>query len=133
MNTDVMRATVGQPEYPRPKNITESDCGPDRCQPYARHLSAVQRDFSTDRPMDGRVLVTESVHQSGKPAGDFSRGTPMQHILARAQEQLSDDNGATAVEYGMLVAAIAAIIVTAVFLLGTKVGAAFDAVNNVWK
>lgn len=56
----------------------------------------------------------------------------MQHILARAQEQLSDDSGATAVEYGMLVAAIAAVIVTAVFLLGTKVLAAFNAINTAW-
>jgi pilus assembly protein Flp/PilA len=57
----------------------------------------------------------------------------MQKILARVQDQLSDDSGATAVEYGMLVAAIAAIIVTAVFLLGTKVEAAFNLVNTNWK
>lgn len=56
----------------------------------------------------------------------------MQKILARVEEQLSDDSGATAVEYGMLVAAIAAVIVTAVFLLGTKVEAAFNLVNSKW-
>jgi pilus assembly protein Flp/PilA len=56
----------------------------------------------------------------------------MQNIIARAQNQLADDSGATAVEYGMLVAAIAAVIVTAVFLLGGKVSAAFDTMNTNW-
>jgi pilus assembly protein Flp/PilA len=36
------------------------------------------------------------------------------------------DKGASAVEYGLLVAAIAAIIVTIVFTLGTKIQAAFS-------
>lgn len=40
------------------------------------------------------------------------------------------DRGATAVEYGLIVAAIAAIIVVTVFTLGTKVEAAFQTVCN---
>jgi pilus assembly protein Flp/PilA len=38
------------------------------------------------------------------------------------------DRGATAVEYGLIVAAIAAVIVVLVFTLGTKVEAAFQTV-----
>jgi pilus assembly protein Flp/PilA len=34
---------------------------------------------------------------------------------------LSDENGATAVEYGLIAAAIAAIIIVAVFAIGRKV------------
>lgn len=41
-----------------------------------------------------------------------------------------DERGATAVEYGMLVALIAAVIVVAVALLGTKIDAAFDTING---
>jgi pilus assembly protein Flp/PilA len=40
------------------------------------------------------------------------------------------DRGATAVEYGMIVALIAAVIVIIVGLLGTQVSAAFSKVYN---
>jgi pilus assembly protein Flp/PilA len=39
-----------------------------------------------------------------------------------------EDKGATAVEYGLIVAAIAAVIVALVFTLGTKVQAGFQTV-----
>ena len=42
------------------------------------------------------------------------------------------ERGATAVEYGLMVAAIAAVIVVTVFLLGTKVEAAFVKVTNAF-
>lgn len=41
-----------------------------------------------------------------------------------------DEEGATAVEYGIMVAAIAAVIVTVVFAIGVKVDTAFDTVDN---
>lgn len=40
------------------------------------------------------------------------------------------DRGATAVEYGLLVGLIAVVIITAVGLLGGKVAAMFDTVQN---
>jgi pilus assembly protein Flp/PilA len=42
---------------------------------------------------------------------------------------LKDEEGATAVEYGIMVAAIAAVIITVVFLIGEKVDTAFDKVE----
>jgi pilus assembly protein Flp/PilA len=41
-----------------------------------------------------------------------------------------DEEGATAVEYGLLVALIAAVIVGTVFTLGGKVNTAFQTVSN---
>jgi pilus assembly protein Flp/PilA len=41
---------------------------------------------------------------------------------------LRDDQGATAVEYGLIVAAIAGLIISVVFVLGNKVNNVF---NNV--
>ncbi|MBI4682838.1 MAG: Flp family type IVb pilin [Nitrospirae bacterium] len=41
-----------------------------------------------------------------------------------------DEEGATAVEYGIMVAAIAAIIITVVYAIGVKVKAAFTAVDT---
>jgi len=41
-----------------------------------------------------------------------------------------DEKGATAVEYGLLVALIAAIIVAVVATLGGKIGTAFSTVTN---
>jgi len=39
-----------------------------------------------------------------------------------------DESGATAVEYGLIVAAIAGVIITVVFLLGNKVSNQFNKV-----
>lgn len=41
-----------------------------------------------------------------------------------------DDRGATAVEYGLLVALIAAVIIGIVTILGTKIADAFSSVSN---
>jgi pilus assembly protein Flp/PilA len=50
----------------------------------------------------------------------------IQHALHRTLKR--DDRGATAVEYGLMVALIAAVIVTAVTLIGTNLNTTF---NNV--
>ena len=42
----------------------------------------------------------------------------------------NDEKGATAVEYGLLVALIAAVIVAVVVLLGQNINDAFTKVNN---
>ena len=41
-----------------------------------------------------------------------------------------DDDGATAVEYALLIAAIAAAIVVVVFAVGVRVNAAFDNMDS---
>ncbi len=41
-----------------------------------------------------------------------------------------DERGATAVEYGLLVALIAAVIIAAVVLLGERVNLGFETVND---
>ena len=41
-----------------------------------------------------------------------------------------DDKGATAVEYGLLVSLIAAVIIVAVATLGGKINAAFGVINT---
>ena len=63
------------------------------------------------------------------------KGTEMLSLLVKFQvntaAMLSDrrDRGATAVEYGLMVALIAVVIITAVSLLGTKLEALFQSVN----
>ena len=47
-------------------------------------------------------------------------------MITRIRTSLRHDEGASAVEYGLLVAAIAAVIVGVVFLLGGKVSSAFN-------
>ena len=49
-------------------------------------------------------------------------------MYANLRALLKDEGGATAVEYGLIVAAIAGLIIVVVFLLGKKVNNAF---NNV--
>ncbi len=45
-------------------------------------------------------------------------------------EFLKNEEGATAVEYGIMVAAIAAVIITVVYSIGTKTNAAFTKVDT---
>ena len=51
-------------------------------------------------------------------------------MITRIRTTLRRDEGASAVEYGLLVAAIAAIIVAVVFLLGQRVSTVFDSTNT---
>ena len=51
-------------------------------------------------------------------------------MITRIRTTLRLDEGASAVEYGLLVAAIAAVIVGIVFLLGGQVKAAFTKTND---
>jgi pilus assembly protein Flp/PilA len=47
-----------------------------------------------------------------------------------AAQAKRDEKGATAVEYGLLVALIAAIIIVVVALLGTEINKAFSSITN---
>jgi pilus assembly protein Flp/PilA len=50
-------------------------------------------------------------------------------MLTQLKKLWKDEEGATAVEYGLMVAAIAAVIVVVVFNLGKKVNGAFTTVE----
>lgn len=52
----------------------------------------------------------------------------MSKALLKLQTKLRDERGATAVEYGLMVALIAAVIIAAVILLGDNVSSVFDSV-----
>ena len=54
----------------------------------------------------------------------------MKQRLLNHAAVLREDRGATAVEYGLIVALIAAVIVATVALLGTEINAAFQTVLN---
>lgn len=51
-------------------------------------------------------------------------------MVAMVKQLWKDEEGATALEYGLMVAAIAAVIVIVVFALGEKVSSAFEKVNS---
>lgn len=51
-------------------------------------------------------------------------------MLSMVRKLWKDEEGATAVEYGLMVAAIAAVIVVIVFALGGQVNGAFKKVND---
>jgi pilus assembly protein Flp/PilA len=51
-------------------------------------------------------------------------------MLTKLKKLIKDDDGATAVEYGLIVAAIAGLIIVVVFALGGKVNKAFDNVQK---
>ena len=51
-------------------------------------------------------------------------------MLKFARRFAADQSGATAIEYGLIAASIAVVIITAVQLLGTKLTTTFTAVAN---
>ena len=51
-------------------------------------------------------------------------------MLTNLKKLLKDDDGATAVEYGLIVAAIAGLIIVVVFALGGKVNGSFKSVEQ---
>jgi len=51
-------------------------------------------------------------------------------MLKNAIKLLKDEEGATAVEYGLIVAAIAGLIIAVVFVLGNKVKNNFNNIQN---
>lgn len=52
-------------------------------------------------------------------------------LVAFAQDRLrSDEKGATAVEYGLMVGLIAVVIIGAVVILGNKLNALFTSIGN---
>jgi pilus assembly protein Flp/PilA len=51
-------------------------------------------------------------------------------MMKKIMSFFRDEEGATAVEYGIMVAAIAAIIVAVVYAVGIKVNTAFTTVNT---
>ncbi len=54
----------------------------------------------------------------------------MKALIQKVKSFFADEQGATAVEYGLFVAAIAAVIITAVVSIGNKVSTAFNTVNS---
>ena len=53
------------------------------------------------------------------------------YLQSRLQSRLqTEDRGATAVEYGLLIAGIAAVVMVAVFLLGPAIAALFTSVTT---
>ena len=52
----------------------------------------------------------------------------MKFLDKKIREFIADEQGATAVEYGLFVALIADVIVTLVSTLGTKIKAAFQSI-----
>ncbi|SDP37751.1 pilus assembly protein Flp/PilA [Arthrobacter sp. ok909] len=51
-------------------------------------------------------------------------------FIAGAKDRLSSEKGATAVEYGLLVALIAAVIIGTVVTLGTQINGAFTTISG---
>lgn len=56
----------------------------------------------------------------------------MSHVVSALRTFVGNEEGATAVEYGLLLALIAAVIFTAVDLLGGKVADAFTDLDAQW-
>lgn len=76
------------------------------------------------RKIEGREKPVDPETQGGGAREMLTK------LYARVQSSIASDEGATAVEYGIMVAAIAAVIVALVFLIGGEVKEAFQKVYD---
>jgi pilus assembly protein Flp/PilA len=60
----------------------------------------------------------------------YSRWVWTRDRVHTAYRRVKEEGGAAGVEYGILVAAIAAVIIAVVFAIGLKIKGAFDTVNT---
>jgi pilus assembly protein Flp/PilA len=57
-------------------------------------------------------------------------GNMLLHLWAKKEAFFRSDEGATAVEYGLIIAAIAIAISIAVFLIGSDINATFTTIDS---
>src|SRR5439155_5068997 len=91
------------------------------------HRSAIPQGFP--------VRAARCRPMGGSPPPTRPKEPAMLNVFVSLQSYLSaalrrDDRGATAVEYGLLVALIAAVIVGIVATLGTQISAAFATISG---
>lgn len=75
------------------------------------------------------AVSTSAQYRSGLSRGKSNalKGKPtMLKTLVKLQNRIANERGATAVEYGLMVALIAIVIIAAVTLLGQNISALFD-------
>ena len=76
--------------------------------------------------IDPAKTIGQDVQDGNKKNNNKEKG---EKEMKRLMSFLKDEEGATAVEYGIMVAAIAAVIIAVVFIVGLKVENAFEVVN----
>jgi pilus assembly protein Flp/PilA len=54
----------------------------------------------------------------------------MKNIIAGLKHFIKDEQGVTAIEYGLIAALIAVVIITAVALIGTRLNNVFNCIAN---
>jgi len=54
----------------------------------------------------------------------------MQHFIAQAKRFVRDEDGVTAIEYGLIAALIAVVIIGAVTTVGNKLNSVFTTIGN---
>jgi pilus assembly protein Flp/PilA len=53
----------------------------------------------------------------------------MQNLVNRAKQFVREEDGVTAIEYGLIAALIAVVIIASVKIVGTKLDAVFDTIG----
>lgn len=74
-------------------------------------------------------LGHEELNFVNKPKA-LERGTEMLRYIVKIQNKIQSERGATAVEYGLMVALIAVAIIGTVTILGTSLSALFTTVTT---
>lgn len=71
--------------------------------------------------------------EGSQPTKDYVTEGIMKALIVAAREFARDEEGITAIEYGLIAAVIAGVVATAFGLLGTDLQAAFTTIGNKMK
>jgi pilus assembly protein Flp/PilA len=67
------------------------------------------------------------------PAPAPEKETTVKKLLAKTQAFIQDEEGASAVEYGLLIAGIAVVVMGAIYSIGTNLNTTFNSVADKLK
>jgi pilus assembly protein Flp/PilA len=93
-----------------------------------RHPGLLPFEGGTNAPTIDQVRTADSWPRGSRGTAASNKESTVKQLVmkARIRTALAKDTGATAVEYGLLVALIAAIIIGVVATLGTEIQGAFQ-------
>jgi pilus assembly protein Flp/PilA len=78
------------------------------------------REAGKGRPAAGEARLSQTTWQKGVKE--------MKDLFTKVKSFIQEEDGASAVEYGLLVAGIAVVVMTAIYLIGTNLNTKFEAV-----
>jgi len=96
-------------------------------------MPCIVAKFNSIRATVGKFTSTDQVASCPRVASDAALEVQLGHTMTMIKNFLSNESGATAIEYGLIAALIAVVIIGAVTAVGTSLNTTFGSVAGAVK